>query len=219
VTVWKDAPKFRPPEVSRRRYILEMSGSGASHQLAEAALEFVAARERARALLAATPDTSWSQRPAADAWSVAECIAHLNLTSAAMVPRIRAAFEEARSQPPIGERKYKPAMLGRILAATVGPVPTAAGFRFGRVRTPPAFVPGSHLPRTAVETELMRWMDDEAALVLEAEGLAIDDVRIESPFRAKTFYDGWSALLILVRHEHRHLAQAEQVNATLGATP
>jgi hypothetical protein len=195
-----------------------MSGTGASHQLAEAALEFAAARERARALLAATPDRRWLQRPADGAWSVAECLAHLNLTSAAMVPRIRAAFEEAQMRPPIGARPYKPAMLGRILAATVGPVPTAAGFRFGRVRTPPPFVPGSHLPRAAVETELTRWMDDEAALVLEAEGLAIDEVRIESPFRAKTFYDGWSALLILVRHEHRHFAQAELANATLVGT-
>lgn len=194
-----------------------MSGSGAAHQLAETALEFAASRERARALLAATPDERWAERPAADTWSVAECVAHLNLTSAAMVPRIRAACEEARTRPPIGARRYKATMLGRILAATMGPVPTAAGFQFGRVRTPPPFVPGKSLPRTAVETELLRWMDDEAALVLEAEGLAIDEVRIESPFRAKTFYDGWSALLILVRHEHRHLAQAELVNAKLGA--
>lgn len=46
--------------------------------------------------------------------------------------------------------------------------------------------------------------------IRSAEGLAIDRVRIESPFRAGTFYDGWSALRVMLRHEMRHLVQAER---------
>ena len=45
----------------------------------------------------------------------------------------------------------------------------------------------------------------------DAEGLAIDRVRIPSPFNPRIQYNAWSALVIIPRHQHRHLWQAEQV--------
>lgn len=184
-------------------------------QLRDVGAEFAAARERFERLDAATADAKWHLRPTPEEWSVAECVMHLNLTSRAMLPRIRAAFDEARSMPPVGERRYRSTFLGWLLAATVGPVPRLAGLKLGKVATPPAFVPGSELPRAEVAGEFRRWLADEAALLESARGVAIDRATLESPFRAGTCYDGWSALLILVRHEHRHLAQAEQALARL----
>lgn len=195
-----------------------MTASRSSLQLAMAAREFAAARDRTRRLLAATTDAQWITRPASDSWSAAECLAHLNLTSASMVPALRAAFEEARQLPSVGQRAYRKSVLGAVLAASVGPAPRLLGLALGRTRTATQFVPGTLLPRAAVETERARWMDEEAALVLEATGLAIDRVRVESPFRAGAFYDAWSALLIIARHEHRHLEQAERANRTLEAS-
>ena len=85
-----------------------------------------------------------------------------------------------------------------------------AGFKVGKVATPPPFVPGSDLERASVCREFHRWQEEELQLVREAAGLAIDRVKIESPFAPGVFYNGYSALLILPRHELRHLVQAER---------
>lgn len=172
---------------------------------------------RFTALDARVQDARWNQRPTPAEWSVAECIAHLNLSSAAMLPRMRAAYDEAKRLPPVGDRAYKGALLGRILARVVGPVPVVLGFRIGRAKTGKPFVPGSELPRAQVVAEFRRWLAEELAMVWSVEGLAVDQVSLESPFVAGARYDGYSALWILVRHEMRHLEQAERALARLEA--
>lgn len=174
-------------------------------------------RARFAALDAAVSDAHWGRRPSVDAWSVAECLAHLNLTSAAMVPRIREALVDVRGMPGIGARAYRGGMTGRILASMMGPVPILLGVRLGKVRTPPPFVPGSELPREQTVSELRRWQEAEIALLRESAGLAIDQVTILSPFAANVRYDVYSSLRILVRHELRHIVQAERVVGQLGA--
>lgn len=172
---------------------------------------------RFSALDARVTDARWNQRPAPDEWSVAECIAHLNLSSAAMLPRMRAAYDEAKRLPPIGDRAYEGRLFGRILARVVGPVPIVLGLRLGRAKTGKPFVPGSELPRAHVVAEFRRWLAEELALVWSVEGLAVDRVVLESPFVAGARYDGYSSLWILVRHEMRHLVQAERALARLEA--
>lgn len=174
-------------------------------------------RARFAALDAAVSDAHWGRRPSADAWSVAECVAHLNLTSAAMVPRMSEALVEARRMPPAASRAYRAGAMGRILASMMGPVPIVLGFKLGKVRTPPPFVPGSELPRAAVVTELRRWQEAEMALLRESAGLAIDQVTILSPFAANVRYDVYSSLRIMVRHELRHIVQAERTLSHLNA--
>lgn len=164
---------------------------------------------RFAALDARVTEERWHRRPAKGEWSVAECIAHLNLTSAAMLPRLRAAFDEARQLPPLGDRPYRGAAFGRMLAAMVGPVPRLLGLRLGRTKTVAAFVPGSDLPRTSVVNEFRRWQGEWLALIWRAEGLPLDRVRVESPFVSGARYDAYSALWIVLRHELRHIAQAE----------
>lgn len=195
-----------------------MSQSASLRQLDSAAREFAVVRQRFGALLTQLDAESWLARPVASQWSVGDCIAHLNLTSEAMVPRVRAAFEEAKKLPPLGTRAYASSTLGWILARTVGPAPRVLGIPLGRVRTPTAFEPLSRQPMNETVTAFRRWRDDEEALLREAAGLPIDRVRIESPFRERAFYDGWSSLLILARHELRHLVQAERVVDALAAT-
>ncbi len=187
-----------------------MATAAATRQLAKLAEEFAEVRAKFTRLETRVSDADWGRRPAPAEWSVAECIAHLNLTSAAMVPPLRRALIEAGGLPRVPDRRYRGALIGRILAAMVGPVRVLAGFKLGRVATPPPFVPGSALPRDAVRDAFLRWQEEELQLVRDADGLTIDQVRIESPFRAGMFYDGYSALRILPRHEMRHLVQAER---------
>lgn len=186
-----------------------------SRQLAAIAEEFATVRATFASLDARVSAADWARRPAPAEWSVAENIAHLNLTSAAMVPLLRAEFDRATAMADGEDRAYRGTMFGRVLAAMVGPVKTLAGVKLGKVATTAAFVPGSDLPRAAVCEAFHRWQEEELQLVRDADRRAIDRVRIESPFRAGTFYDGYSALLILSRHEMRHLVQAERALGAL----
>jgi len=181
-----------------------------SKQLTEVAAMLRTVRERFDRLEARVADDEWHRRPALAAWSVAECAAHLNLTSAAMLPRLRAALDEARTLRPVGERAYAGALFGRVLAAMVGPVPIVLGLKLGKSKTAATFVPASGLPRAGVVAEYHRWHDEWARLVAGATGLAIDEVTVESPFVAGARYDGYSALRIVAQHELRHVVQAER---------
>jgi len=186
-----------------------------SRQLAAIAEEFAGVRAAFATLDARVSDADWTRRPSPAEWSVAECVAHLNLTSAAMVPLLRAEIDRAPRMPEGEDRAYRGAFIGRLLASMMGPVRILAGIKLGRVATTPPFVPGSELPRARVCEEFHRWQEEELQLVRDADRRAIDRVRIESPFRAGTFYDGYSALLILSRHEMRHLVQAERAMEAL----
>ncbi len=173
--------------------------------------------ERFERLNRATPDDLWARRADPDAWSVAECIAHLNLTSAAMVPLMRAAWAEAKALGEAPRSRFRKSAIGALVAAMVGPLPGWGRRRLGKVRTRPSFVPIGELPRSTVVAEFERWQREEHALVQAADALPVDRVRMESPFVKGTRYDGYSSLLILVRHEHRHLAQAERALAAARA--
>lgn len=179
-------------------------------QLEQIRSEQRAVGERFARLNGATPDDVWTRRADPDSWSVAECIAHLNLTAAAMVPLLRGAWAEAKALGAGAPPRFKRTTMGALVAAMVGPVPGWGRLRLGKVRTPPSFVPSGELRRAAVVAEFERWQREERALVEEADALPVDRVRLESPFVKGTRYDGYSSLWILVRHEHRHLAQAER---------
>ncbi len=192
-----------------------MASSPSLIQLEAVAEEFARVRARFAALESRVSDEEWIARPAPNAWSVSECVAHLNLSAAAMLPRMRQAFAEARELPPIGARKYRGTMLGRMLASMLGPVPIVLGIKLGKSRTAAPFVPGTELPRAQIASEFRHWNTEEAALVREAEGLQVDKTTLESPFVKGARYDGFSALWIVARHEHRHLKQAERALARI----
>jgi hypothetical protein len=71
-------------------------------------------------------------------------------------------------------------------------------------------VPSAHRPAGLVLEEFRVLQEEQMALVRASDGLAIDRVYIASPFDARARYSVYSAFVILPRHQHRHLAQAER---------
>ena len=157
------------------------------------------------------PDDRWSKRSDPSRWSVSECVAHLNLTATAYVPRIRKAIEEARKLPRVDDRKYRRDPVGWFFGMMVGPLPSIGRVRIGRVKTTPAFVPSGNHPKQLLLAEFKRLQIELRNLTTECDGLAIDKVLIISPFGEKLHYNCYSALVLLPRHEERHLQQAELV--------
>lgn len=170
-----------------------------------------AIRARFERLMAATPDDRWSRRAEPKGWSVAECIAHLNLTAKAMQPLFESAQHRAREIGGPPPARYRRSVFGAILGAAVGPLIGWGRTRFGRVRTPPPFVPGGELPRSAVTEEFLAHLAAHEATLRACDGLPLDKVHVESPFVKGARYDAYSAWIVLTRHAHRHLAQAERV--------
>ena len=171
--------------------------------------------EHAEARLDRLADTvaedRWGKRSDPLRWSVAECVAHLNLTSAAYIPRIQKAIEQARQLPASSDRKYKRDPIGWLFGVMVGPLPSIGKARIGRVKTTPAFVPTGNLPKQDLLAEFKRLQIDLANMARESDGLAIDKISITSPFGEKIHYNCYSAFVLLPRHEERHIQQAELV--------
>lgn len=172
---------------------------------------FEAATRRLHALAQALPEERWSARRHAHRWSVAECVAHLNLTSVAMLPLVRGAVDAARAHGGAAPPRYRMGLMGWVMYYGAGPLPRLGPFRVGRMRTSAAFVPSGDLPRDELIAEFDRLQREQIQATRAADGLPIDRVRIVSPFDARVRYDGYAALALLPRHQHRHLIQAEEV--------
>ena len=179
-------------------------------QLAEIVQSLESAQSHLRRFTDKLPESNWSRKPAPNEWSAAECVEHLNLTSRAYIPLLRdavASAGEARHSP---TKHYRHDALGWFLSKMVEPLRHLGKFRFIRVKTTPAFVPKAGRSRTEVLSDFVRLQTDLISLVRSADGLPIDDVKIVSPFGGRMKYGAYSAMVIVARHQHRHLEQAEE---------
>ncbi len=180
-------------------------------QLDDIVKGFEQAQARLDKLADNIPDAAWEERTEPDRWSVAECVAHLNLTSEAYIPRLRVAIAEAMKMKSGKPTKLTRDFPGAFFGMMVGPIPMLGGFRIGRVKTTPDFVPKGTHPKQVTLAGFRKDQDTLVTLVSEGDGLPLDKVKIKSPFGEKISYNCYSALVILQRHEHRHLDQAELV--------
>jgi hypothetical protein len=167
--------------------------------------EFESARRRLHTLRDRIPAERWSRRPGEGQWSAGECVAHLNLTSAAFVPLLRTAIDEARRSGRPAPARYRRDLLGWLLWKGAGPPARL------KVKTTAPFVPRADRPLAELIEQFESLQADQIALAREGDGLPIDRVTIASPFNTRLRYSVYSALTILPRHQHRHLWQAERV--------
>jgi len=167
--------------------------------------EYRAASDRLHKLVSAVPEQWWTRRADPDRWSVAECVAHLNLTSAEYLPRIDQALARAEQLPGRSPARYRRDLIGWMLWRAMGP-PVRV-----KTKTTAPFVPTNVRSVSALIQEFERLQEEQLQRLTRADGLPLDAVRVASPFNAKVKYNLYSCLSILPRHEHRHLWQAEQV--------
>lgn len=156
----------------------------------------------ARALFERHAPERFTRRPRLGSWSAAECVAHLSLTAAAMLPPLEAALRDLREG---GERRESPSGMdwsGRLLSWSLEP-------RWLRMRTIPRFQPVEPGPADQVLPSFMRHQDAIVRALRSAEGLDLEAARITSPFGERVRYNLFSAFRILETHERRHLRQAE----------
>ncbi len=159
-------------------------------------------QQRAHDLAAAVTDEQWVARPEPTRWSISECLAHLNLTSVAMLANMNNAIAGGQSgkQP----RRYRRDPIGWMLCWTMEP-PVRKQFT-----TTAPFVPESGDSKDATLAEFDAQHAAQATALELAAGRDLGRAKMESPFNSKIRYNVYSAFRLLTAHERRHLWQAEQ---------
>jgi len=177
-------------------------------QLGDVVARLDEARLRLQRLASRLSASQATERRDSTRWSVAENVAHLNLTTRAFLPLLENGLLEAGR---IGGQvtTYRRDPAGWALSLVVGPQMRIAGKRLGSVGTPPPFVPQADKPFIFILAEFNALQDTLTELVRSSEGLPIDQVRLGSPFNERVRYSVYSAFVIIPRHQLRHITHAE----------
>ena len=172
-------------------------------ELAEIKQALLDARERARRVAEQSGADRWGRRPSADRWSVAECLIHLNITSERFIPLLDDGVRELRGQRLAASGRLRRDVMGWLLCWYLEPP-----YRI-RTRTPAPFVPKAVEPMGEV-LERFDYLQGELLVRLDrAAGLALDSLKITSPFDARVKYNLFSAFSVIPVHQRRHLYQAD----------
>jgi hypothetical protein len=181
-------------------------------QLAPLAAELQTATDRARALAKRLDEEAFARRPAAERWSPAECVAHLNLTTRAFLPLIDEALARGRASGRRPTGRYRRDLVGFLLAQSLEPP-----HRFRMATTAP-FVPSNVTSRDAVVGEFVVLQEELIHRVEQASGLDLNRLRLASAFNPRLKYNLFSCFSVLAAHERRHLWQAEEAADAAGTT-
>jgi hypothetical protein len=169
-------------------------------QLADIKHQLANCSQRAQHVVYGLTPEQIRQRPASGGWSIAECLAHLTLTTGEYLKLADRAFADA----PRGHGKFKRDLVGRILAWTLEPP-----YRM-KTKTLSAYIPGAdHLADPLAD--FLASQQQLIETLYRANGVRLDRVKVQSSFNPRIFYNLLSFFSILAAHQRRHLWQAEQV--------
>jgi hypothetical protein len=182
-------------------------------QLSAIVQDLQAVEQRLRQFHSWLPRDAWSQAPAPGRWSPAECVAHLNLTSRAMLPLLHQGLHKAGRSPIGPPARYRRDIVGWVIWKLLAPSNRL------RTKTVGAFVPSGEEPPDTVMAEFSRLQSEVIACVRAADGLPIDQVMLRSPFDRRVKCNLYSALTLIPRHQERHALQAERASIVPVAEP
>jgi hypothetical protein len=164
----------------------------------------------ADALVAPLSDEQFSWKPAPEAWSVAECLEHLNVTARLYLPALDDGIADAIRRGIYGEGPFVYGLVGRLAVRSMEPSP-----RF-RVKAPKAFRPAAPGARHEVMAAFRAYQLQYTDRLRQAHGLDLARARIASPVVRWIRLPLGCGFAMMTAHERRHLAQARRVTGTAG---
>jgi hypothetical protein len=182
-------------------------------QLSAIVADLQAAEQRFHLLHRWLPRDVWFHSPGPGLWSPAECVAHLNLTSRAVLPLLNDGLREAAADTNRPVFEYRRDVVGWLIWKLIAPANRL------RTHTPPAFMPERHEPLETVLTDFAHLQSEIMMAVRAADGLPIDRVTVQSPFDGRIRCNLYSVLTLIPRHQARHAVQAERAATMLTARP
>ena len=164
----------------------------------------------ADALACPLNDRQFVWRPRPDAWSVAQCLDHLNATARSYLPTLDEGIADAIRRGLYGPGPYAYNWIGRLLVSLFHP---QARFR---ARAPRAFQPTASRPRQEIMAAFRAYQVQYVDRLRQASGLDLARARVASPVVPWIRMPLGSAFALMIAHERRHLAQARRVIETPG---
>ena len=153
---------------------------------------------------------TWAARPSPDSWAIGECLTHLNITSERFIPLIDDAIRDGRARGLEGNGPYGKGFIGWALQRFLEP-PYKMKTKTRRTRSL-----RSPWTRWRETLERFDYLQQELQVRIDrSAGLALDRLRLVSPFNARVKYNLYATFCILAAHQRRHLWQAEQVKRVL----
>lgn len=181
-----------------------------STQLADLQANFRAISDRAGAVVARVGEDQIAVRPRPAAWSVAECLVHLKLSTEAYLPIWRKAFREARAAGLAAQAPFRLDLWGRFFVWFLEPPPKL------RFPAPASFQPIATGPPAQVLSSFLASQELVLKMLEESDGLPLDRMKIESPFDRRVRYSVWASFCANAAHDRRHLWQAERTAEAIG---
>ena len=180
-----------------------------SPEIADYVRQIEAVRQDVRALVPGLTPEQLRWRSSPNAWSVLECIAHLNETARQYAPVIHAAIDRARASEWFGRGPFHYGLLERWFVRLMEPPP-----KFRVRRTP--FPPDLSGPPDAVLSEFDQLHSELAGYVRTAIGIDLARTKVESPASRSLKLSLGQVFALLAAHGRRHIWQAKQVLAAPG---
>jgi hypothetical protein len=175
--------------------------------------QFEAIAADAEALIAPLRDDQFTWSPGPDAWSVAQCLDHLNATARHYLPVLDEGISEAIRRGLYGEGPFTYSWTGRVLLLVTEPP-----VRF-RARSRHRFHPAAGRPRQEIVAALRAYQVQFVDRLRQANGLDLARARVRSPLGGWVRVSLGSGFAVMAAHERRHLWQARRITELPGFPP
>lgn len=173
------------------------------------AQELRAVSDEARRLAEEFTPRELGQPPAPEAWSAADALMHLSVTSQALVPRMSRTLGKLADAGKRTEGRSRADWFGRLYAWALEPPPRL------KVRAPRPFVPPVGMAAEDAVRIFLGEQERLLALLDLSVGLDLAARKVPSPVSRYVRYNVYSAFRIATAHERRHLWQARRAALTV----
>jgi hypothetical protein len=170
--------------------------------------ELDAADRRAESVAAGLSRFQLNWQPRPGAWSVAQCLHHLQAGNEIMMPRLSAALNGC-PHAPVEEITFG-WFSEWFIRTYIAPNPDGT-----RARAPKKIEPARHLEPVVLEN-FLRSTKTARTLVRQASNYDVNRIRYKNPFIPLLRFTVGVGLEIISKHHGRHLLQAEAVRESAG---
>jgi hypothetical protein len=164
-----------------------------------------ASDQRAIAVARTLSETQLNWRADQSSWSIGQCLDHLRESNELYGRAMDAALQHPRGHP---VDEITPGWFGGLFIRTVIDPATAPTKR----KAPAKIVPASTVDETILD-RFLRSNDVTRRVIERAQSIDVNRVRFKNPFVWWIRFTVGTGLEIIVRHEDRHLLQAERIRS------
>lgn len=159
----------------------------------------------ADALVAPLSDQQFFWNPSAGAWSIGQCIDHLNVTARVYLPQLDEGIANAIRHGHYREGPFKYWRLARMFVRFLEPPARL------RSKAPAALLPPTGRTRREIMAAFRAYQVQYVDRLRQANGLDLARGRVRSPIVSWLYMPLGTGFAAMIAHERRHLWQARKV--------